>query len=65
MDDLNQDGRTQFDFPFWTIEGMAILGRDRLAVANDNNYPFGQAREYPNGGPENTELIVLKVEPLW
>lgn len=60
--DLNQDGRQTFSFPFWTIEGLAIIDATTLAIVNDNNYPFGNGR---GEGPENTEMILLEIPPLW
>ena len=64
-DDLNQDGQTSFSFPFWTIEGLVVIDRTTLAVANDNNYPLGPARETRADKADNTELILLRVDPLW
>jgi len=63
--DLNQDGQKSFTFPFWTIEGLVVIDQTTLAIVNDNNYPFGQARESRAGEPDNTELILLAVAPLW
>jgi len=63
--DLNQDGQTVFSFPFWTIEGLVVIDQTTLMIANDNNYPLGGARESRPGKPDNTELILLQVEPLW
>ena len=63
--DLNQDGESIFSFPFWTIEGLVVIDRTTLLIANDNNYPSGGARESPEGEPDNTEMIMLKVAPLW
>jgi hypothetical protein len=63
--DLNRDGSDQFDFPFWTIEGMIVIDQTTLAIANDNNYPLGPARESRGAEPDNTEFILIKVDPLW
>ncbi len=63
--DLNQDGSTQFSFPFWTIEGLVVLNRTTLGVVNDNNYPLGQARDSTGTQPDNNEFILIEVEPLW
>jgi len=60
--DLNQDGNTLFRFPFWTIEGLAVINSTTVAIVNDNNYPFTAGR---GAGPENTEMILLKIPPLW
>jgi glycerophosphoryl diester phosphodiesterase len=60
--DLNRDGKTTFDFPFWTIEGLSVIDATTIVVVNDNNYPFGAGR---GTGPENTEMILLEIPPLW
>lgn len=64
-DDLNRDGSNLFSFPFWTIEGMVVIDSTTLAIVNDNNYPYGPAREVRGAQPDNTEFILIKVEPLW
>lgn len=61
--DLDQDGDTLFRFPFQTPEGLVVLGRNRVGVISDNNYPFGRARGAD--GPEPTEFIVLRTIDLW
>lgn len=63
--DLNRDGNQQFRFPFWTIEGIAVIDRVTLAIVNDNNYPLGQARDDSGTQPDNTEFILIEVGPLW
>ncbi|MGD1699797.1 glycerophosphodiester phosphodiesterase family protein [Dapis sp. BLCC M229] len=60
--DLNGDGDTSFDFPFFTIEDVLVLDEDTILVANDNNYPFSMGRP-----PEidNNEIIQIDLdEPL-
>lgn len=64
-DDLNRDGNTLFTFPFWTIEGLVVVNRSTLAIVNDNNYPYGPAREDRGAEPDNTEFILIDIEPLW
>jgi len=61
--DLNQDGNEQFSFSFWTIEGLVILNRTTVGIVNDNNYPL--ARENSSTQPDNTEFILIEVDPLW
>ena len=61
--DLDQDGSNSFSFPFWTIEGLVVVNATTLAIANDNNYPFDNARS--KTAPDNTEFILLEVAPLW
>ncbi|MBT8070549.1 MAG: esterase-like activity of phytase family protein [Gammaproteobacteria bacterium] len=64
-DDLDRDGRQVFSFPFWTIEGLVVLDSTTLGIVNDNNYPLGQARDTTGTRPDNTEFILLRIDPLW
>ncbi|MEW5742074.1 MAG: esterase-like activity of phytase family protein [Myxococcota bacterium] len=48
----------RFAFPFWTIEGVAVLPDGRVAIVNDNNFPFGRGRD--EGHPDESELIVIE-----
>jgi glycerophosphoryl diester phosphodiesterase len=64
-DDLNRDGDNHFSFPFWTIEGLVVLDAMTLGVVNDNNYPLGQARDTSGTQPDNSEFILIEVDPLW
>ncbi|NET03138.1 MAG: glycerophosphodiester phosphodiesterase [Symploca sp. SIO2B6] len=57
--DLNDDGSTSFDFPFFTIEDVLVLDENSILVANDNNYPFSIGRA-PN--IDNNEIIEIKVD---
>lgn len=62
--DLDRDGATCFRFPHQTIEALVVLDAHSLLVANDNNYPFGRARDADR--PDPTEFILLRLaEPLW
>ncbi|MGB7450556.1 MAG: esterase-like activity of phytase family protein [Lysobacterales bacterium] len=63
--DLNQDGKQLFTFPFWTIEGLVVVNATTLGLVNDNNYPLGQARDNSKTQPDNTEFILIEVDPLW
>ena len=63
--DLNRDGSTHFRYPFWTIEGLVVINRTTIGIVNDNNYPFGQARDSTASQPDNNEFILIEVEPLW
>lgn len=49
-----------FRFPFQTIESVMPLGRRRLAILNDNNYPFSSARV--PGQPDPNEFIVVRLD---
>jgi len=64
-DDLDRDGQSTFRFPFWTIEGIAVLNATTLGIVNDNNYPKGQARDDSGMQPDNNEFILIEVDPLW
>ena len=48
-----------FRFPFFTIEGLVLLGDRSLGVLNDNNYPFSAGRT--PGVPDNDEFIVIQL----
>lgn len=62
--DLNKDGDRFFTFPFWTIEGLVVINATTLAIVNDNNYPQGPARPACGAEPDNSEFILLEVDPL-
>jgi hypothetical protein len=53
---------SEFAFPFQTIEDVLPLGKDRLLVLNDNNFPFSNGRNPAK--PDPNEAIVLKVPGL-
>ena len=63
--DLDKDGNLLFSFPYWTIEGLVVLNRKTLGIVNDNNYPFGQGRDNSGTQPDNSEFILIEVDPLW
>jgi glycerophosphoryl diester phosphodiesterase len=50
-----------FRFPFWTPEGLQRLPDGRIAIAADNNFPFGRARHPDSGVPDETELLLLEL----
>jgi hypothetical protein len=49
-----------FRFPFQTIESVMPLDRNRLAVLNDNNYPFSAGRV--TGQPDPNEFIIIRLD---
>jgi glycerophosphoryl diester phosphodiesterase len=51
-----------FAFPFFTIEGVVVLDERHIAVVNDNNFPFSCGRHEGTGAPDDTELIVIRLE---
>ncbi|MBW4560192.1 MAG: phytase [Mojavia pulchra JT2-VF2] len=57
--DLNQDGSTEFTFPFQTIEDVLVLDEKTILVANDNNYPFSIGRP---PAIDNNESIIIELE---
>ena len=52
---------TRFAFPFTTIEDVVVLGRDRIGVLNDNNFPFSLGRHLGTKAPDDNEFIVLRL----
>lgn len=54
----------RFAFSFWCIEGVASLPDGRVAIVNDNNYPFGRARHPDSGVPDDSELIIVRLPRL-
>ncbi|NNL95502.1 MAG: esterase-like activity of phytase family protein, partial [Xanthomonadales bacterium] len=61
-DDLDRDGNTTFSLPMATIEALAVISRNQVAILTDNNFPFGSAR---GKTPEDTEFILVEVSNLW
>lgn len=49
-----------FRFPFQTIESVLPLSNRRLAVLNDNNYPFSAGRTA--GQPDPDEFIIIRLD---
>jgi len=45
--------------PFVTIESVVFLGGRRVAVMNDNNYPFSVGRHVGAGLPDDSEMVVI------
>jgi len=50
-----------FAFPYFTIESLLPLSPRRIAVMNDNNFPFGQGRHAGSHAPDDSELIVIEL----
>jgi len=53
-----------FKFPLQSVESLEVLGGERLAIANDNNYPFSDGRWTSRNRPDDTEIIVVRVPAL-
>ncbi|WP_285707120.1 esterase-like activity of phytase family protein [Microtetraspora sp. NBRC 16547] len=52
-----------FRFPFQTIEDVALLDDQTLAILNDNNFPFSSGRT--PGKPDANEFITVRLsQPL-
>lgn len=49
------------DFPFWTVESALPLPGGRLAVMNDDNYPFSCGRHVDAGEPDDSELVIVQL----
>jgi hypothetical protein len=58
--DVGGTGTGVFTFPFVTIESVIPLGRKRIGVLNDNNYPGSSGRT--PGEPDNNEFIVIELD---
>jgi glycerophosphoryl diester phosphodiesterase len=54
-------GKT-FGLPFFTIEGIVVLGNNQIGVLNDNNYPFSVGRHIGNGLPDDNEFIIIELD---
>lgn len=53
-----------FSFPLQSAESLEVLGRERLLIANDDNYPGSDGRWVARDRPDDTELIVVRVPAL-
>jgi hypothetical protein len=53
-----------FSFPLQSVESLAVLGGERLLIANDNNYPGSDGRWIARDRPDDTELIVVQAPAL-
>jgi hypothetical protein len=53
-----------FSFPLQSVESLEVLGRGRLLVANDNNYPGSDGRWIARDRPDDIELIVVRTPAL-
>jgi hypothetical protein len=52
-------GGGEFNFPFFTIEGVDIVDASHIVVGNDNNLPFSAGRSVNQA--DSNELILLEV----
>jgi glycerophosphoryl diester phosphodiesterase len=50
-----------FSFPLQSVESLEVLGKRRLLIANDNNYPGSDGRWIARDRPDDVELIVVRV----
>jgi len=53
---------TVFNFPFFTIENVAMVDADHIIVGNDNNLPFSAGRHLTR--VDDNELVLLHVPEL-
>ncbi len=61
-DDLNNDGKRVFTFPFVTIENVAVVDDKHIITANDNNLAFYSGRKI--GVNDDNEFVLLYVPEL-
>ncbi|MFZ4407631.1 MAG: esterase-like activity of phytase family protein [Paracraurococcus sp.] len=54
--------RDRFNFPFFTIENVAVVDADHIIVANDNNLPFSAGRHLTRA--DDNEFMLLRVPEL-
>jgi hypothetical protein len=54
--------RDRFNFPFFTIENVAMVDADHIIVGNDNNLPFSAGRFLTRA--DDNELMLLRVPEL-
>ena len=53
---------TTFNFPFFTIENVAMVDADHIIIGNDNNLPFSAGRHLTRA--DDNELILLHAPEL-
>ena len=53
-----------FSFPLQSVESLEVLGKGRLLIANDNNYPGSDGRWIARDRPDDVELIVVRTPAL-
>jgi hypothetical protein len=54
----------EFSFPLESVEAIEVLEGERLAVANDNNYPNNDGRWIARDRPDDTEVIIVHAPAL-
>lgn len=52
----------RYAMPFVTIESLVVLSPLHVAVMNDNNYPKSVGRHVGSGQPDDTELVVIRLD---
>ena len=58
-------GNGSFAMPYMTIESIAIVDKNHIAVMNDNNFPFSVGRHVGSGSPDDSEIVILSLpQPL-
>ncbi len=53
---------TTFRYPFSTIESVVMPDANTLLLLNDNNYPFSVGRHIEDGQPDDSKLIVIRIQ---
>jgi len=64
-DDLGGGGDGWFALRYETTEAVAVVDDSTIVVLNDNNYPFGRAGRSPDGGPDGTEILLIRIPGHW
>lgn len=52
----------KYRYPFITIESVLMPEANTLVIINDNNYPFSVGRHEDTGAPDDSEMIVIRVD---
>jgi len=52
----------QFRYPFITVESVVMPDANTLVVINDNNYPFSVGRHTDPVAPDDSEMIVIRID---
>jgi endonuclease/exonuclease/phosphatase family metal-dependent hydrolase len=55
-------GEGLFALPFHTIESLVVLDAFEVLVGVDNNFPFSRGRHVGSGAPDDSELVMLRLE---
>lgn len=54
----------RMNFPFQSLEGLALWDANRIVVGNDNNYPYGTVRHRAKRHPDDSEFLLVNLPRL-